>query len=266
MVDPFSVEPASAYDREFAFSRIAMAQRRMVWRYLDPLLHTPGQQVLDLNSGTGIDAAYMARRGHHVVATDISEEMLKMARGTARQHGVEHLVSHELIAFSQLRQRGWRNEFQLVLSDMGGLNYVAPEDLHALAGPIAEALVRHGRFVAVVMPDRCIGETLHFLRRGRWHDAFRRGRHDPIWNSLSGSGAQLWYHHPRRFMAAFTERFRLVNIRPIGFFVPPAFVESNDPPGQRMLNHLMHWDEKIGSWAWTARYADHFLIDLERRD
>ena len=43
----------SAYDREFTFSRIGMAQRRMVWRYLDRMLQMPGMNVLELNCGTG---------------------------------------------------------------------------------------------------------------------------------------------------------------------------------------------------------------------
>ncbi|HMC96456.1 MAG TPA: class I SAM-dependent methyltransferase, partial [Flavobacteriales bacterium] len=81
----------SAYDQEFTFSRIGTAQRRVVWEYLEGLLSTPDMDVLELNCGTGTDAVHLATKGHRVVATDISVEMLKAAHEKARQMGVEDL-------------------------------------------------------------------------------------------------------------------------------------------------------------------------------
>ena len=92
----------SAYDREFTFSRIGMVQRRMVWGYLDRMLQMPGMTVLELNCGTGTDAIHLARNGHRVLATDISEEMLKVAREKARQLGVEQRIEHLRIGFDDL--------------------------------------------------------------------------------------------------------------------------------------------------------------------
>ena len=51
MIDPTGAT-ASAYDREFTYSRIGLAERREVWNYLDPLLNTPAMEVLELNCGT----------------------------------------------------------------------------------------------------------------------------------------------------------------------------------------------------------------------
>ena len=257
--------PASAYDREFTYSRIGMAQRQQVWRYLDPMLRTPSMEVLELNCGTGIDAVHMAKAGHRVLATDISKEMLKIARDTARQHGVEDRIEHQPLAFHELGQRGWRDRFHLVFSDFGGLNCIDPGDLAALRDPIADALVAKGRFIAVLMPDRCLSESAYFLLRGRWGDAFRRGRHDPVWAGLSGSGVHTWYHAPRVLSRAFEQRFRLVNIRPIGLFVPPSHLEPRFRDSPRTIQRLARWDERLGRWRRLARYADHYLIDLERR-
>lgn len=256
---------ASAYDREFTFSRIGMAQRDQVWRYLDPLLTTPAMDVLELNCGTGIDAVHVARSGHRVLATDISGEMLKVAADTVRQHGVEDRVRLEPMAFHQLAFRQWRSRFHLVLSDFGGLNCIDGDDLAALRDPIADALDPGGRFIAVIMPDRCLAETAYFLMKGRWGEAFRRGRHEPVWAGLSGSGVHTWYHAPARMIGAFRSRFRVVNVRPIGFFVPPSYLEPalRDRPGTVL--RLGRWDARVGGWRPLARYADHYLIDLERR-
>src|SRR5262245_39550051 len=137
MNDTIGIEASSAYDREFSFNRITMAQRRLVWRYLDPLLSTPGMEVLELNCGTGIDAVHMARKGQRVTATDISEEMLRSALETARQNGAEDRIVHRRVGFDDLGAMGWQGRFQFVLSNMGGLNYMDEAGLRRLCDAVA---------------------------------------------------------------------------------------------------------------------------------
>lgn len=254
----------SAYDRDFTHSRIGMAQRHLVWRYLEPVLSTPSMEVLELNCGTGIDAVHIARAGHRVLATDSSGEMLAIARDTARQHGVEHRVQHEQLSFDMLATRMFDRRFDLVLSDFGGLNRIDENDLRALCDPIADVLAQHGRFIAVLMPDRCLSETVHHFLRGDWSEAFRRGRLDPTWAGLSGSGVHNWYHAPRTMSHAMRSRFRAVNVSPIGFFLPPRHAEARlaDKPG--LIERLARWDAHMMNRRWAARFSDHYLIDLER--
>ncbi len=240
-----------------------MVQRRMVWGYLDTMLRMPGMNVLELNCGTGTDAVHMARNGHRVMATDISEEMLKVAREKAKQFGVEHRIDHVRLGFDDLSQLT-TPPADLVLSNFGGLNCIDHEHLLKLADPIANALKPGGRFIAVLMPDRCLAETVHYFLRGQFKDAFRRGRHDPVWAGLSGSGVATWYHSPETMVEALERRFKVINIRPIGFFVPPTFLEARIGHRGALLERLARLDAWVAGWRWTARYADHFLIDLER--
>lgn len=263
MVPPPHPDP-SAYDREFTFSRIGMVQRRMVWGYLDRMLQMPGMNVLELNCGTGTDAIHLARNGHRVLATDISEEMLKVAREKTRQFGVEDRITHLRLGFDDLAQLT-TPPVDLVLSDFGGFNCIDAEHLQQLVVPIADALKPRGRLIAVLMPDRCISETAYHLLRGEIKPAFRRGRHDPVWAGLSGSGVVTWYHHPQRLAETFASHFKVVNIRPIGLFVPQTHLEHRFGHRGRLLERLAKWDERFSNWNWTARYADHYLIDLERK-
>jgi len=262
MASPLQPDP-SAYDREFTFSRIGMVQRRMVWGYLDNMLRMPGMNVLELNCGTGTDAVHMARNGHRVMATDISEEMLKVAREKARQFGVEDKIDHIRLGFDELSLLTTA-PVDLVLSNFGGFNCIEAAHLEELVDPIAKILNPGGRLIAVVMPDRCLAETIHYFFRGNWKEAFRRGRHDPVWAALSGTGAVTWYHSPIAMTTAFQTRFRVVNIRPIGLFVPPTFLEAKLGQRGKLLERLARWDERFAGWRWTSRYADHYLIDLER--
>jgi len=262
MASPLQPDP-SAYDREFTFSRIGMVQRRMVWGYLDHMLYMPGMQVLELNCGTGTDAVHLARSGHRVLATDISDAMLELAREKARQFGVEDKIEHRRLGFDDLEHLSTPPS-DLVFSNFGGLNCIDTDHLKGMVDPIAHALKPGGRLIAVLMPDRCVAETIHYLLRAQWKEAFRRGRHDPVWAGLSGAGVPMWYHAPRTVHALFNDRFRVVNIKPIGLFVPPTYLEDRWGHETALLERLARWDERSARWPWLARYADHYLIDLER--
>lgn len=257
---------APSYDREFTHSRIGLLQRQAVWDHLSPLmLASRGMEILELNCGTGADAIFMARHGHHVLATDISGEMLRVADERILQHGMEDRVTTQQLAFDDLHGRFEADQFDMVFSDFGGLNCIDENDLAALCDPIADSLRPKGRLVAVIMPDRCMAESGYFLLKGKWSEAFRRGRHEPLWASLSGSGVMTWYHSPKNVARIFNHRFRVVNVKPIGFFVPPSYLEPFFAQRPNTLRRLNALDELINDWRWTARYADHFLIDLERR-
>jgi 2-polyprenyl-3-methyl-5-hydroxy-6-metoxy-1,4-benzoquinol methylase len=61
-------------------------------RALVELFERPGfrpQRVLELGCGSGVNAVFMASRGCHVTAVDISQTAIKMARGKARQAKVD---------------------------------------------------------------------------------------------------------------------------------------------------------------------------------
>ena len=83
MTEDFDIASAQ-YDTAFTFSKIGKAQRKMVFKYLNPIL-TQRQKlsILELNCGTGEDAIRFAQLGHHVLATDISEGMINVAKAKA---------------------------------------------------------------------------------------------------------------------------------------------------------------------------------------
>ena len=75
---------AISYDEAFTHTPIGRLQRRRVWRYMRKVL-APYEQarILELNCGTGEDACFFAEMGHEVLATDISEEMLRVTEQKA---------------------------------------------------------------------------------------------------------------------------------------------------------------------------------------
>ncbi len=254
----------SVYDTEYAHNRIGLVQRRAIWGYLEAMLRTPGMRVLELNTGDATDAVHLARQGHRVIATDTSPELLRRAAERVRQYGLEDRILLELQPSGGLQAQQWPVRFDLVLSDMGGLNHLDEDDLAQLMQEVAARLRPYGRFVAVIQPDRCLRETLHHLARLQFKEAFQRGRR-PGLSGLSGTGAVRWNHAPSNVRHMAAPWFRTVNIRPVGLFVPPKHLASLRDDRQGTLERLSRMDERVAGWPWTARYADHYLIDLERR-
>ena len=82
---------AERYDEIFTESVIGRAQRRAVWRELERML-APGQRVLEINCGTGVDAMCMAERGVEVDACDISPRMIDVARRRQEQQAPQAAV------------------------------------------------------------------------------------------------------------------------------------------------------------------------------
>src|SRR5713101_6806235 len=70
---------AEAYDDAFTNSRVGRAQRDAVWEELDRVFQ-PGQRVLEINCGTGVDAVHLASRGVEVLACDAAPRMIEVAR------------------------------------------------------------------------------------------------------------------------------------------------------------------------------------------
>ncbi len=84
---------AEEYDTSFTNSIIGNAQREIVWSYLEKTLpKNKNLNILELNCGTGEDALWFAKKGHKVLATDISEKMLEITNDKLNQSNLRSSV------------------------------------------------------------------------------------------------------------------------------------------------------------------------------
>jgi ubiquinone/menaquinone biosynthesis C-methylase UbiE len=69
---------APSYDSEFTDSIIGRAQRNSVWKVLLRTFHA-GDNILELNCGTGEDALFLAQHDISVFSCDASQAMILRA-------------------------------------------------------------------------------------------------------------------------------------------------------------------------------------------
>src|SRR5579863_1932910 len=86
---------AERYDETFTTSKIGKAQRSSVWKELEKAFR-PGDRVLEIGCGTGVDACFLAERGVTVVACDSSPRMIAVTSHRVKESEKNSLVRPHL--------------------------------------------------------------------------------------------------------------------------------------------------------------------------
>jgi ubiquinone/menaquinone biosynthesis C-methylase UbiE len=257
---------ATNYDAVFTNSAIGQLQRGHVWRYVEKI--TPelqGFDMLELNCGTGEDAVLFSDRGFNIIATDISEEMLKVTQQKVRQYSMQHRISSQYLDLESFSGSSFNKKFDLIFSNFGGLNCINPESLQMLLSKIPLALNEGGRFIGVIMPKFCAWETLYFLSRFSAGKAFRRFTNREVVTDLNGVSMNTWYYSPGQIKAWAKRNFVHIASKPIGIALPPSYLEGYFSRHKRFLSGLNSLEKRLNSFSSLAGLSDHYLIDLKLR-
>lgn len=257
---------AADYDQQFSFTETGSLQRARVHRYLRRLISRRAPaRVLELNCGTGEDAVFLARQGLSVLATDSSAKMCRVAEAKIRDAGLTERVSVRRCAIGEIGGLQAGQNFDWVFSNFGGLNCIAPAQLPPLRDALSSLLAPGGHFVAVLMPRFCLWESLYFLSRGRGAQAFRRLSRGAVQAPLQGASLPIWYYSPREFARQFAPDFEIAALRPVGFALPPSYLQPFFSRRRRLLRVLEQAEGLIGDMPFLAGLSDHCLIHLQKR-
>ena len=217
----------------------------------------PGEDVLDVGTGTGVVAITAARIGAQVRALDLTPELLEQARENARIAGQENIVWIE----GDAEQLPYADEsFDVVLSQFGHM--FAPRADVAI-GELRRVLRHTGRIAfATWPPEHLIGHMFALV-----------GRHSPP-PPPGASPPQQWGHletvaerFGMRFDAPFFER---------GTMAFPAlsiehyrlFMERSIGPIQKLLERLSSEPAKLASFKaeFDAMVAPYYAENVVRQD
>src|SRR5207249_3418229 len=109
-----------------------------------------GDRVVEVGCGTGIEAIALAERGVDVVATDLSEDMVRLVRTKAAARGLKHLEARTFAAHEVGKlQEEFGNGFDGGYSHGGVLN-MDPR-IEEVASGLARLVRPGGRFLCTVV-------------------------------------------------------------------------------------------------------------------
>ena len=254
---------ASSYDSSFTRTPIGQLQRRQVWGYLEKIMtELKGLDILELNCGTGEDAVLFSEKGFNIVATDVSEEMLKVTQEKVQQYSMQHKISSHYLDLDSFDDSLFEKKFDLVFSNFGGLNCINPESFKKLLDKLPAILSPEGRFVAVIMPKFCLWETIYFLLRFQFKNAFRRWTKGSVAAELQGMQVKTWYFRPTQ-VKSWAAKFTAIKKKPIGIALPPSYLQQFFSKHKRFLGILNNLEKKLNTWSSLSGMADHYLIDLK---
>lgn len=229
--------------------------RNKVYAHLHRYLK-PGQSILELNCGTGIDAAYLAAHGFRVHATDIAPGML--GRLQMKQAGLEDRLTFQQVSFTQLDQIEG-GPYDAVFSNLGGLNCVA--DLRPIVEQLPAVLKPGGLVTWVIMPPVCLWEMAEVFR-GQFRLAFRRFARGGTVAHLEGKTFKVWYFSPNSVRAAFGLDFRLLSIEGLSVITPTAESKNLAKRHPRFYSALAWLDDRLAPrWPWYG-WGDFFIISF----
>lgn len=263
MQTPFD-KIATVYDELFTRTAIGKIQRNIICKYLDETLPSNQQiNILELNCGTGEDAVYFAKKGLCVVATDVSEEMLKVTKEKINKLGMSNYVRTKKLDLTNTSDFNFNQKFDLIFSNFGGLNCVDKESLKNLSDVVSSILNETGRIIFVLMPKFSIWDSFYFLIKLRLNEVFRRASSNFLKVNLSGENVQTFYYSPKEIANIFGAKFKVQNIRPVGVFIPPSFLNKFFLKKKKTLRTLEIFENSVSKFSFLAKYSDHFLIDME---
>jgi SAM-dependent methyltransferase len=228
----------------------------------------PAARLLELGSGTGLEAARLAESGRKVALLDVSSQMLEKAAARVNAAAPESLLGQHCLAAAQVGQLATiyaRGSFDGVYSSFGPLN--CEPDLSAVAAGLAPLVRTGGSLVFSVMPKLCLTEIAWFGLHGEFKSASRRLRGPILARALPGEEllVKTFYYNPSAFRRAFQPYFKMVRVRPLPLLWPPPYLAHLPRRFPRFFGGLKQADNWVSNHgAVLAIFGDHFLIQLER--
>ena len=255
---------AKNYDAVFSFSEIGKAQRDRVHHYLKEhiLKKAKGKKlnILEINCGTGEDANFFNQQGHQVLATDISTKMIEEAKNKYS----ETSIRFQILDITKLETEQFRDPFDLIFSNFGGLNCIDKKDLKRFIEVSKDLLHPSGKMVLVIMPKKCLWERLYFIVKGQFKKAFRRNTIKSIQSNVDGVKVPTWYYSPNELIRISRAHFNTIMIKPIGICIPPSYLEPYFRNKKILLKWFIGWESSFSQRIWS-NYADHFIIILQKK-
>jgi ubiquinone/menaquinone biosynthesis C-methylase UbiE len=255
-------QQSKRFDQFYSGNTIIQYKRERVRDHLQQLLR-PESFILELNSGTGEDATWLAQHGYTVHATDISAGMMNELKQKIRSSRVEDKVSTEICSFTELKKLINKGPYDCIFSNFAGLN--CTDELDKVLHSFSPLLKSKGIVTLVILPKFCLWEFL-LVFKGRFKTAFRRffsrkGRTA----HLEGHYFKCWYYDPSYIIHHLKKDFDVISIEGLCTLVPPSYIENFAEKHPKKYNWLKAKEDKWKTkWPWK-NIGDYYIISLRKK-
>jgi ubiquinone/menaquinone biosynthesis C-methylase UbiE len=253
---------AADYDGPRGNNELIQEMRREMWRWLDATF-SPGERLIDLGCGTGLDAVHLAEQGYEVTATDWSPQMVERTRSRGALHGVSERLAAVNVGAQELGRLPGESRYDGAYSNLGPLNCV-PE-LREVSRECARLLKPGGRLLFTVIGRICPWEMVHYLRRGRWARAKIRFASGVVPVGMNKHTIWTRYYRPLEFFEHFEGEFHLEHYRGLCVFAPPPYLTWVSEKLPRLQAGLWRLDQRVAAWPLIRSMGDHFLILMRKK-
>jgi len=252
---------AADYDGPRGNNDLIRDMRVEVWRWLARIF-APGERLIDLGCGTGLDAVHLAGLGYRITATDWSPLMVERTAIRAAAERLADRVRAINIGAHELEHLDETGAHDGAYSNLGPLNCVP--DLRDVSRECARLLRPGGKLVFTVIGRYCPWEAAHYLRRGRWARARVRCARQAVPVGMNNHTIWTRYYAPREFYRAFEAHFTLEHYRGLCVFAPPPYLTWVREGYPRLYERLWSMDRRASGWPVIRGMGDHFMIVMKR--
>ena len=244
------------YDTLSRDNFIDRSRRRIIYNHVGKYLQ-PNSKVLELNSGSGIDAVYFAKKGHRVLATDISQASAKYIHAKSAEFHPDNLRFAQC-SFTDLKIPSGET-FDYIFSNFGGLNCTG--ELNPIFAQFVNLSELRGHITLVLMPKIYPWEILSILTGSK--NAFRRFKRDQS-AMVGGTKIPVFYHSPAEVKSAFPKNFRHISTQNIGTFYPSAHFASVQRY-EKAIQALVKIDEIVNNWWIMPKgFGDYYIVTFQK--
>ncbi len=255
---------ASDYDRHITGNSINMLLRERSLALMESVFSGSGR-LLDIGCGSGMETVPLLKKGHEIVAADISSSMLEVLHKKAVEEGVsERLVTRKLRANSidALIGEFGEGSFDGCYSTYGALN--CEQSLQGVSEAVHALLRDDGRFVAGIYNRYCISEIMGYGLTFRFNRILKRARS----RLLEGDSRFCIDVFPYSVMDAeriFSPLFSIDDVIGVPVILPPSDLDAYARKFSRHQEKIRAVDKWLGTrWPFNS-LGDHFLMTLSRR-
>lgn len=256
---------SSEYDSIFTNSFIGIAQRSLVWQ---ELIKTIGkekiQTILEINCGTGEDAVFINHLGIKVFPTDISKEMVNIANAKLKEKN--YLSNAQVCDCRNLNLLNLNAKVDLIFSNFGGLNCIDKDEFKNFFVNSKFLFKERENYFLVLMAKNTLWEKLFFLIKGKFSQINRRNTTMPIDAAMKYESISTFYYSIKEIEQILPKHLIMKKTTPIGFFIPPSYMEKWILKNPRIFKFLKLLDSRIQNFSILSNFSDHFIVQITERN